>query len=108
MSQTPAANSVQTEETPVIEITVSLGEHLVVMPLILNYDEANAEATLDEYDILYSMVKLEYDGSYGADQVGKVVRCSREPGEEFDASEPIVVWIGGPLPQGAADSDSTG
>ena len=108
MYQSPAANSPQTEDTPVIEITVSLGEHLVVMPLILNYDEANAEATLDEYDILYSMVKLEYDGSYGADQVGKVVRCSREPGEEFDASEPIVVWIGGPLPQGAADSDSTG
>ncbi len=108
MSQTPAANSVQTEETPVIEITVSLGKNTIVMPRIIDYDEANAIATLDDYDILYTIIDLEYDGSYTADQVGKVVRCSVEPGEEFDASEPIVVWVAGPITDDSSSSASSG
>ena len=107
MSQTPAGGTPQTEETPVIEITVSLGENRIIMPDIIDYTEENAKARLDTYDILYSMVELEYDGSYTADQVGTVVRCSVEPGEEFDASEPIVVWIAGDIPAEPDSSDGT-
>ena len=107
MSQTPAGGTPQTEETPVIEITVSLGENRIIMPDIIDYTEENAKARLDTYDILYSMVELEYDGSYTADQVGTVVRCSVEPGEEFDASEPIVVWIAGDIPAEPDGSDGT-
>ena len=107
ISQDPEANTPQTEETPVIEIVVSLGQNLIIMPDIINYTEENAKARLDTYDILYSMVELEYDGSYTAEQVGRVVRCSVEPGEQFDASQPIVVWIAGKIPDTAASSDAT-
>ena len=90
-----------------IEIAVSLGQNLIIMPDIIDYTEENAKARLDTYDILYSMVELEYDGSYTAEQVGRVVRCSVEPGEQFDASQPIVVWIAGKIPDTAASSDAT-
>ena len=108
ISQVPEANTPQTEDTPVVEIVVSLGQNLIIMPDIINYTEENAKARLDTYDILYSMVELEYDGSYTAEQVGRVVRCSVEPGEQFDASQPIVVWIAGEIPDTAASSTAPG
>ena len=96
MWQSPAANSVQNEDTPVIEIVVSLGQNLTVMPDIINYTEEAAKNRLDYYDIQYVIQQLENDGSYTP---GLVARCSIAPGEEFDAASTVVtVWIAGDAP----------
>lgn len=103
MSQTPAANSVQTEETPVIEITVSLGPNLVEMPDIIGWPQENAQAMLDSCGISYRMMVRENDGSYVPNCV---VECSEAPGSSFNAQEIILdVWIAGDV--ASSDSSST-
>ncbi|HJD22194.1 MAG TPA: protein kinase [Candidatus Gemmiger faecigallinarum] len=110
LSQTPAANSLQTEDNPVVEIVVSLGPNLMEMPNIISYTQDNAIKALDSYDINYRMMIMENDGSYVP---GCVVYCSVEAGERFDASATVVdVWIAGetaePTPAADASSQSGG
>lgn len=98
ISQDPLAGTLQTEETPIIQIVVSKGPNLVEMPNIVGFTQDNAIKLLDAKGIQYRMEIMANDGQYAA---GCVAKCeldgqNLEPGRKLDTGNAIVtVYIAG-------------
>ena len=98
ISQEPMAGTLQTQQSPIIQIKVSSGPMLVKMPDIIGFTQDNASRLLDAEGIQYRMMPLENDGSYAA---GCVAYCELDgktlkKGEELDAgTDVITVYIAG-------------
>ena len=90
--QEPAAGTLP-GENQIIQIVVSRGPHLVEMPNIIGYTQANASRLLDEKGIEYRMQMVDNDGSLAA---GCVAKTDVTAGTRFDAGKTIVsVFIAG-------------
>ena len=72
ISQEPMAGTLQTQQSPIIQIKVSSGPMLVKMPDIIGFTQDNASRLLDAEGIQYRMMPMENDGSYAA---GCVAYC---------------------------------
>ena len=98
ISQEPMAGTLQTQQSPIIQIKVSSGPMLVKMPDIIGFTQDNASRLLDAEGIQYRMMPMENDGSYAA---GCVAYCELDgktlkKGEELDAgTDVITVYIAG-------------
>ena len=98
ISQDPLAGTLQTEDTPIIQIVVSKGPNLVEMPNIVGFTQDNAIKLLDAKGIQYRMEIMVNDGQYAA---GCVAKCeldgqNLEPGRKLDTGTAIVtVYIAG-------------
>ena len=115
ISQEPMAGTLQTQQSPIIQIKVSSGPMLVKMPDIIGFTQDNASRLLDAEGIQYRMMPLENDGSYAA---GCVAYCELDgktlkKGEELDAgTDVITVYIAGardattPVPPEALAQDA--
>ena len=99
ISQEPMAGTLQTQQSPIIQIKVSSGPMLVKMPDIIGFTQDNASRLLDAEGIQYRMMPMENDGSYAA---GCVAYCELDgktlkKGEELDAgTDVITVYIAAP------------
>ena len=117
ISQEPMAGTLQTQQSPIIQIKVSSGPMLVKMPDIIGFTQDNASRLLDAEGIQYRMMPMENDGSYAA---GCVAYCELDgktlkKGEELDAgTDVITVYIAGardattPVPPEALAQDAQG
>lgn len=115
ISQEPMAGTLQTQQSPIIQIKVSSGPMLVKMPDIIGFTQDNASRLLDAEGIQYRMMPMENDGSYAA---GCVAYCELDgktlkKGEELDAgTDVITVYIAGardattPVPPEALAQDA--
>ena len=115
ISQEPMAGTLQTQQSPIIQINVSSGPMLVKMPDIIGFTQDNASRLLDAEGIQYRMMPMENDGSYAA---GCVAYCELDgktlkKGEELDAgTDVITVYIAGardattPVPPEALAQDA--
>ena len=115
ISQEPMAGTLQTQQSPIIQIKVSSGPMLVKMPDIIGFTQDNASRLLDAEGIQYRMMPMENDGSYAA---GCVAYCELDgktlkKGEELDAgADVITVYIAGardattPVPPEALAQDA--
>ena len=115
ISQEPMAGTLQTQQSPIIQIKVSSGPMLVKMPDIIGFTQDNASRLLDAEGIQYRMMPMENDGSYAA---GCVAYCELDgktlkKGEELDAgTDVITVYIAGardattPIPPEALAQDA--
>ena len=115
ISQEPMAGTLQTQQSPIIQIKVSSGPMLVKMPDIIGFTQDNASRLLDAEGIQYRMMPMENDGSYAA---GCVAYCELDgktlkKGEELDAgTDVITVYIAGtrdattPVPHEALAQDA--
>ena len=98
ISQEPMAGTLQTQQSPIIQIVVSSGPMLVDMPDIIGFTQDNASKLLDAEGIQYRMEIMENDGSYAE---GCVAYCELdgEPlaaGTELDAGTAVVtIYIAG-------------
>ena len=98
ISQEPMAGTLQTQQSPIIQIKVSSGPMLVKMPDIIGFTQDNASRLLDAEGIQYRMMPMENDGCYAA---GCVAYCELDgktlkKGEELDAgTDVITVYIAG-------------
>ena len=98
ISQEPMAGTLQTQQSPIIQIKVSSGPMLVKMPDIIGFTQDNASRLLDAEGIQYRMMPMENDGSYAT---GCVAYCELDgktlkKGEELDAgTDVITVYIAG-------------
>ena len=96
--QEPMAGTLQTQQSPIIQITVSSGPLLVDMPDIIGFTQDNASKLLDAEGIQYRMEIMENDGSYAA---GCVAYCelNGEPlaaGTQLDAGTAVItIYIAG-------------
>ena len=80
-------------DSRLIQLYVSKGPELTVMPNIIGFTKENASAELTAQDIRFSMVLRHNDGQYVSDCV---VETSIPAEEEFDISKEIVtVYIAG-------------
>ena len=115
ISQEPMAGTLQTQQSPIIQLKVSSGPMLVKMPDIIGFTQDNASRLLDAEGIRYRMMPMENDGSYAA---GCVAYCELDgktlkKGEELDAgTDVITVYIAGardattPVPPEALAQDA--
>ena len=115
ISQEPMAGTLQTQQSPIIQIKVSSGPMLVKMPDIIGFTQDNASRLLDAEGIQYRMMPMENDGSYAA---GCVAYCELDgktlkKGEELDTgTDVITVYIAGardattPVPPEALAQDA--
>ena len=115
ISQEPMAGTLQTQQSPIIQIKVSSGPMLVKMPDIIGFTQDNASRLLDAEGIQYRMMPMENDGSYAT---GCVAYCELDgktlkKGEELDAgTDVITVYIAGardattPVPPEALAQDA--
>ena len=115
ISQEPMSGTLQTQQSPIIQIKVSSGPMLVKMPDIIGFTQDNASRLLDAEGIQYRMMPMENDGSYAA---GCVAYCELDgktlkKGEELDAgTDVITVYIAGardattPVPPEALAQDA--
>ena len=115
ISQEPMAGTLQTQQSPIIQIKVSSGPMLVKMPDIIGFTQDNASRLLDAEGIQYRMMPMENDGSYAT---GCVAYCELDgktlkKGEELDAgTDVITVYIAGardattPIPPEALAQDA--
>ena len=115
ISQEPMAGTLQTQQSPIIQIKVSSGPMLVKMPDIIGFPQDKASNKLDAEGIQYRMMPMENDGSYAA---GCVAYCELDgktlkKGEELDAgTDVITVYIAGardattPVPPEALAQDA--
>ena len=115
ISQEPMAGTLQTQQSPIIQIKVSSGPMLVKMPDIIGFTQDNASRLLDAEGIQYRMMPMENDGSYAA---GCVAYCELDgktlkKGEELDAGPDLTpVYIAGardattPVPPEALAQDA--
>ena len=92
ISQEPMAGTLQTQQSPIIQIKVSSGPMLVKMPDIIGFTQDNASRLLDAEGIQYRMMPMENDGSYAA---GCVAYCELDgktlkKGEELDAGTDVI------------------
>lgn len=98
ISQEPLAGTLQTEDSPIIQIVVSKGPKREDMPNIIGFTQDNAIKLLDAKGIQYRMEIMVNDGQYAA---GCVARCELNgqeltPGVELDTGTDIVtVYIAG-------------
>ncbi len=98
ISQDPLAGTLQTEESPIVQIVVSKGPKKEDMPNIIGFTQDNAIKLLDAKGIQYRMEIMVNDGQYAA---GCVARCELNgqellPGVELDTGTDIVtVYIAG-------------
>lgn len=98
ISQEPLAGTLQTEDSPIVQIVVSKGPKREDMPNIIGFTQDNAIKLLDAKGIQYRMEIMVNDGQYAA---GCVARCELDgqdlaPGVQLDTGTDIVtVYIAG-------------
>ena len=92
ISQEPMAGTLQTQQSPIIQITVSVGPMLVEMPSIVGATVENATKLLTAEGIQYRLEYVENNGSYLENHV---LYCeldgeTLEAGTQIDAGSAVI------------------
>lgn len=92
ISQEPMAGTLQTQPSPIIQITISKGPLMVEMPDIVGWSRQDATRLLDAESIQYRIEEVANDGSFSENCV---LYCTLDgeklkSGTQFDASTSII------------------
>ena len=109
--QEPMPGTVQTQQSPTIQLYVSAGPMLVDMPKIVGFPLEDARTLLEAMEIQYTIQPVDNDGSYTTNQV---VRCTLNgaelvPGTRLDIETDIItIEVAGLKPEPTPTAQATG
>ena len=109
--QEPMPGTVQTQQSPTIQLYVSAGPMLVDMPKIVGFPLEDARTLLEAMEIQYTIQPVNNDGSYTTNQV---VRCTLNgaelvPGTRLDIETDIItIEVAGLKPEPTPTAQATG